>query len=158
MAGKASANRRPLEPETFSHEQNALTIGVLVFARFKRRLGIALWFKRLGSPNSQRGMIPSSPRVIFDPSLCRGGERLKGKRNDMERNEALFRRTTLFHMTVFTSSKTTGRNDVASQCSKRWSKTWPSAVCSLYVPGRSTSAMTNGPSHGGDSLWRPFVL
>ena len=33
-------------------------------------------------------------------------------------------------------------------------KTSPSAVYSLYVPGRSTSATMDGPSHGGDSLWR----
>ena len=36
-------------------------------------------------------------------------------------------------------------------------KTSPSAVYSLYVPGRSTSATMDGPSHGGDSLWQ-FAL
>ena len=37
-------------------------------------------------------------------------------------------------------------------------KTSPSMVLSLYVPGQSSSTMTYGPSHGGESLWWFLLL
>jgi len=33
----------------------------------------------------------------------------------------------------------------------------PFSFASLYVPGLSTSAIMYGPSHGGESLWRPLL-
>ena len=36
-------------------------------------------------------------------------------------------------------------------------KTLPFSFANLYVPGLSTSAMMYGPSHGGESLWRPLL-